>query len=380
MIWHAVLAIVFIFNGFIPSEASQTPSEVRRSLDEAVASGSQALAAGDYATAERAFRTALAIEPTSIPILNNLAISLAREKREVEAIDLYKRALRLKPGDAITQRNLGVAYFRDQQYKLALPLLETFSTQSRSFQAFNLTGLDMFALDRYGEAAKYLAKAHALEPSDVQTLDMLGKAYMRTGNYTAVTEVFREMMATHPESAEAHVMMGMAYDKLFQEEDAIREYKAAASVDPKYPGIHTGLGVIYWRNDNTEAAEKEFREELSRYPDDPIANCTLGRILRRKDKFAEAVVYLEAALKANPDYRDALVELGESRIAMQQPELAIEPLKKAATLLPNDPEVHFVLGTALIKAGHAVEGARERTLSSHLRASPRSQQAKDRKS
>jgi len=380
MIWHAVLAIVFVLNGFMRCEASQTPSDARRLLDAAVAQGSQALTAGDYANAERAFRAALAIDPTSIPILNNLAISLAREQREAEAIELYKRALRLNPGDAITMRNLGVAYFRDQQYKLALPLLESFAARERSFQAFNLTGLDLFALDRYGAAARYLEKAHELEPSDIQTLDMLGKAYMRTGSYPAVTKVFKEMMAAHPESAEAHVMMGMAYDKLFREEDAIGEYKAAESVDPKYPGIHTGLGVIYWRNDNTEAAEKEFREELSHYPNDPIANCTLGRILRRKDKFAEAVNYLEAALKVNPDYRDALVELGESRIALQQPELAIAPLRKAAALLQNDPEVHFVLGTALIKAGRAEEGAKERMLSSRLRANQRSQQAKVKKS
>jgi Flp pilus assembly protein TadD len=371
---------VFAWNGFTCSYAAQPSSNMQLSLDKSVATGSDALAAGNYPTAERAFRTALVLDPTSVPILNNLAISLAREHREAEAIELYRRALRLKPGDTITQRNLGVAYFRNQQYKLALPLLKGFAADARSFQAFNLTGLDLFALDRYEEASTYLAKAHELEPSDIQTLDMLGKAYMRTENYSAVTEVFKEMMATHPDSPEAHVMMGMAYDKLFREADAIQEYKAAESVDPTYPGIHTGLGVIYWRNDNIAAAETEFREELSRYPNDPIANCTLGRILRRQSKPVEAVVYLQAALKENPSYRDALIELGECRIAMQQADLAIEPLKKAAVLLPNDPEVHYVLGTALIKAGHAAEGAKERTLSSHLRANQHSQAAKDRKS
>ena len=41
----------------------------------------------------------LTLDPKSVPILNNLAISIARQQREAEAISLYERALSLKPGD-----------------------------------------------------------------------------------------------------------------------------------------------------------------------------------------------------------------------------------------------------------------------------------------
>jgi Flp pilus assembly protein TadD len=155
-------------------------------------------------------------------------------------------------------------------------------------------------------------------------------------------------------------MMAMAYDKLYREDDAIREFEAARAVDPTYPGIHTGLGVIYWRNDNLDAAEREFREELSRYPQDPIANCTLGRILRRRNKSSEAVLYLKAALAANPSYRDALLELGECWIRLDQPASAIDPLRKATALALDDAEAHFILGTALNKSGDPREEARGR--------------------
>jgi Tfp pilus assembly protein PilF len=342
-------------------------TRARQQFMQDVALGSQALQRGDNAAAEKAFREALEFNPRSVEILNNLAISLSRQGRESEAVATYERALHLKPGDAVTQRNLGVAYFRAHQYRLALPLLEKTADRAPSFQADELAGLDAFALDRYEDASRYLAAAHGFEPNDLQTLDVLGKAYLRTKNYAGVREVFGQIMAIQPDSAAAHTMMAMAYDKMYREEDAIREFEAARASDPTYPGIHTGLGIIYWRNDNMDAAEREFREELKRYPTDPIANCTLGRILRRRNQTEQAVVYLKAALAANPSYRDALLELGECYIRLGRPAEAVEPLRKVTAMDADDAEAHFILGTALNKSGHPSEGAKERALCARIR-------------
>lgn len=359
-----------------PSLAAQNTTDKARSdrqqFMQFVAVGSQALQRGDNAAAERAFRSALSLDPASVEILNNLAISLSRQGREREAVATYEHALHLKPGDAVTQRNLGVAYFRAHQYRLALPLLEKTADRAPSFQANELAGIDAFALDRYEEASHYLVAAHGFEPKDLQTLDLLGKSYLRTKNYAGVTDVFRQIIALQPDSAAAHTMMAMAYDKMYREDDAIREFDAARASDPTYPGIHTGLGIIYWRNDNMDAAEREFREELKRYPTDPIANCTLGRILRRRNQTGQAVTYLKAALAANPSYRDALLELGECYIRLSRPADAVGPLRKVTAMDPNDAEAHFVLGTALNKSGHPDEGAKERELCARLREKERS--------
>ena len=353
--------------------AKQNNANSQQTFTQLLAQGSQALQQQDNVAAEHAFRGALALDPTSVPVLNNLAISLARQQRETEAISLYERALHLKPGDPVTRRNLGVAYFRARQYNPALPLLESSARETPSFQVLEVTGLDAFALDRYDVSAHYLEAAHRAQPNDLETLDLLGKAYLRTGNYAGIRDVFGQIMAINPNSAAAHAMMGMAYDKLYKEDDALREFEAASAADSTYPGIHTGLGVIYFRNHNFDAAEREFRVELSRYPQDPIANCTLGRILRRRDQAAEAVPYLKAALAVNPSYRDALLELAECWIRLEQPASAIETLRKAISLAPGDAEAHYILGTALNKSGNPSEGAKERAISAQLRAKQKGQ-------
>ena len=340
----------------------------RKKLALSIADGSRALQQGDNAAAERAFRRASRLAPRSIEILNDLAISIAREGREDEAIDLYQHALRLKPDDAITRRNLGVAYFRAHRYKNALPLLESFSKATPTFQSLDLTGIDLFALDRYAESAVYLERASRLQPDDIPTLDILGKAYWRTKNYAGVTNVFNQIMAVNPGSPEAHFMLGLAYDVMSKEEDAYKEFQAALTADPNYPGVHSSLGLIDWRLHEVPQAKAEFQQELARYPNDPVSNYMMGKILRRQNQSAQAIPYLEAAVSANPNYTTALLELGQCQIALNQPMNALKPLQRATKVDPDFAQAHFVLGTALSMLGRSAAAAQERRICGQLLA------------
>jgi tetratricopeptide (TPR) repeat protein len=345
-----------------------TSSAVGNAFTKAFADGSRALREGDNAAAEKSFRVALAVAPESVEVLNDLAISLARQGLDEEAISLYLRALKLKPGDPITGRNLGVAYFRAHRYKEALPLLEAFAKSTPTFQALDLTGLDLFALDRYADAIVYLEQANHIDPNDLPTLDVLGKAYWREKKYTGVTGVFDRIMAIDPESAQAHFMLGLAYDVASREQDALREFEAALKVDPSYSGGHSSLGLVYWKLNETPQAETEFQQELSTYPNDPVSNYMMGQILRQQDKPALAVPYLEKAVAVNPSYRDALFELGQCLLTLDRPEEAVKPLEKAIEADPAFAQAHFVLAKAFSMTGRSTDAARERNICKQLQA------------
>ena len=345
------LAVLSVFQCLLPLLVAQSKSEpnaasLREEFDRFVAEGSRELQAGDNAAAEKAFRDALSLDPRSVELLNNLAISVARQGRDDEAIALYLRALGLRKGDPITEQNLGVAYFRAHRYKDAQPMLQSFARRNPTFQSLDLMGLDLFALDQYRNAATYLERASQLQPSDLPTLDILGKAYWRAKNYAGVTGVFKRIMEINPNSAEGHFMLGLAYDISYQEQKAFAEFEAALAEDPSYPGIHSSLGLINYREHKVPQAEAEFKLELSRNPDDPISNYMMGRILREMVKPAEAVPYLTAAVRVNPSYRDAQFELGQCYMEMKEPQQAVAPLQKAAEVDPDFDEAHFVLGKA----------------------------------
>ena len=349
-------------------DPSQTASPETRAL---LVEGSQALQRGENAAAAEAFRKALAASPDSVEIMNDLAIALGREGKGQESIAMYQRALKLKPGDLVTSANLGIAYFRSQQYAPALPFLQKLAQVRPSFQSYELTGLTLFALDRFAEAAHYLEQASRLQPSDMTTLDMLGKAYLKSRNYQGAVDVFTRVMAVNPNSAEAHMLMGMAYDKLQREAEAEREYQAAAKASPAFMGVHSGLGLIYLREGKSDLAENEFRAELTHYPNDPVSNCMLGEILQKKNQPEQAIPYLQKAIAANPNYKDALFNLGKSEMMLDRPTEAIGPLRKAVAIDPDYYEAHYVLGTALRKTGRTAAATHELQIAEQIQARER---------
>jgi tetratricopeptide (TPR) repeat protein len=343
------------------AQASSTDSaaEVHDTLQKA----SAAMHQGDMVSAERELRHALEIDPHSLAALNNLGIVLSREGKPADAIPLYEEALKVRPDDAATKRNLAVAYFKSEQYTSAWSLLAPMAVAPTDFQILDLSGLSLFALDRYQEAAEYLERANQADPSDLETLDMLGKAYLRAKNYKAMPSVFERIMKLNPNSAAGHVMMGTAYDEMSDRPNAIKEYQAAVAADPTYMGAHSGLGYLYFRQGDSEQAEKEMRAELERYPTDPVANCILGQVLLNSSQLEDAAAHFQAALKVNPKYGEALFGLGKTEIAQDHPAAAVEPLRKAIQIDPDYAEAHFVLGTALRQTGHAEEGKREQKIS-----------------
>jgi tetratricopeptide (TPR) repeat protein len=349
-------------------QAPEVSSAARREFTQWVAQGSRALEQGDNLSAENAFRRALALDPGSVELLNNLAISLARQGRDDEAIALYQQALKLRKDDPITRRNLGVAYFRAHRYNDALPLLQSFATMTPTFQSLNLTGLALFALDRFSAAADYLERASKLQPDDIPTLDILGKAYWRAKNYSGVTQVFNRIMAIDPDSPEAHFMLGMAYDVKYEENAAFKEFQAVLTADPKFPAVHSSLGLINYREHKVPEAEAEFKQELSQNSNDPISNYMLGRILRELEKPAQAVPYLLAATTANPSYRDALFELGQSYLSLNRPQEALNPLEKATEVDPDFAQAHFVMGKAFKMLNRPQDAARELTICKQIQS------------
>lgn len=343
--------------------APEQSAEFHATLEQAA----EAMHRGDLLSAEQSLRRALTLNSKSLAALNNLGIVLAREGKPAEAITYYQQALNLRPDDSATKRNLAIAYFKAQRYRSAWSLLEPLTANSpHDFQLLDLSGLTLFALDRYPEAAQYLERANQADPSDLETLDMLGKAYLKMKDYKALPPVFARIMKLNPNSASGHMMMGTAYDGVSDRPNAIKEYQAAEQADPNFMGVHSGLGYLYWRQGNTDLAEKEMREELKRFPTDPIAHCILGQILLNNSQLEDARAHFQAALNANSLYFDALLGIGKTEIALNHPDVAIPPLRKAVEVSPKQPEAHFVLGTALRQSGHPQEGSREQKISVDL--------------
>jgi len=115
-------------------------------------------------------------------------------------------------------------------------------------------------------------------------------------------------------------------------------------------------GVDYINDMNFEAAEAVFRKIAESGYEFAEAYNNLGYAKMRLQKYDEAIFEFKAALKLNPDFADALNNLGV--IYAKRPATAtmgLQLLKKAVELQPNNANFHDSLGTCFHALGFAAE-------------------------
>src|SRR5215472_14112619 len=98
--------------------------------------GETALRTGDLTTAERDFREVVAKNPRSAGAYANLGVIAMRRRQWSQALALLKRAEQLAPAVAGIRLNIGLVYFRQNNFKEAIaPFASVLRDQPGSSQA-----------------------------------------------------------------------------------------------------------------------------------------------------------------------------------------------------------------------------------------------------
>lgn len=180
---------------------------------------------------------------------------------------------------------------------LALVLLISATSCSRSPASSVQTGNRLFAQGKYQEAALRYRKA-------IQTDSNFGDAYFR---------------------------LGLANIKLHQGQEAFYNLKRAVDLLP---------------------ANQEVKRQLAEF----CLVAYLGDPAHRGKLYEQAKTLDDQMLAANPKSADALRLQGYLALVDKKPDAAIELLRRASEQDPNDPSAPLSLADALMRNGHEAEG------------------------
>lgn len=191
-------------------------------------------------------------------------------------------------------------------------------------------GLDAFAVTRYELAYsaldKYVERAYAKEPRD-SIPDYLfwyrGLAAAHVHSYHVAVEDFQTLLARGRSREKA--------DTLIQVPLNTNDYRYV-------------LAVLYqlWNKpaDALQLYEEAITNDLGLY----MAHLRLAQIYRDHQMWDQARKEAQAAVDANPDDADLLVELGKIEAGAGQGAAAEETLRKAMDQNPRDPHIPYELG------------------------------------
>jgi tetratricopeptide (TPR) repeat protein len=315
---------------------------------------------GKLAEAAQVWRNVVKGNPKDAAAWASLGVDLSRLQHYQEAAEAYRKALALSPKLPGIQLNLGLAEFKSNNLPAAIPPLRAaLATDPKSTQARTLLGLSCYGTGRFSEAAKHLAIALAADPSNAELHNVLAQSCLSAKQYHCALNEFSWILKRTPDSAAAHMLLGEALDGLGKTPEAIQEFQLAVKADPKAPDLHFGLGYLFWKLRRYDEAAQAFEAELSLDPENAQALAYLGDTEMHQGSPETALPLLQKATRLRDDLRVAYVDIGAILTQQKQYQDALTALRRAETLDPQQPDVHYRLGRLYQILGDTENAKRE---------------------
>jgi len=266
---------------------------------------------------------------------------------------------------------LGMAYYRKNDFPQAIEYLKKANTADpANDEAVQMLGLAFFRGGHPAEAIPLLEKVQAWYPrANVDAAYVLGVAYIQTKKNDQARKSFATMFAVPADSAAAYLFTARML--LRQEYDPVAEEYAqkAATLDPKLPLVHFLLGELYLYKSRVPESIAEFEKEIALNPAHAATYYKLADAYSRVQKYDEADRLLQKSIWLDSTSTGPFILRGKILEKKGEFDLAVLALQRAATMDPNNPMTHQLLGQAYRNVGKKDDAERELKLAEKLQNS-----------
>jgi len=298
------------------------------------------------------------VDPKAYPlILQAQALGDQQSKASRErAVSVYKEALAIAPNEARAWAGLARIYvnqaiFSERPAAEGVRLVKEAANKALSIDPDNVIALG--ALSRVASdfeldlpaAARYLQRAHELEPGNLLVINVSANTLLSIGRVEEARRLHEYRVAHDPANPTAHFNLGNVLYCARQWVAAIDEFRTALRLSPELVAAHSDIAItMLLGKQDAAAALKEAEAE----PDEVTRMFTMTVALHGLGRNKEA----DAALQALVDKfgSDQPVFVATAHAFRGQADAAFEWLDKAAAI--HDPGVAGVLSDPLFDSLH----------------------------
>ena len=316
--------------------------------------GLVAQAKGIHNEAVELFYKAVCEAPTHAPFYFNLALSLDLWDKPHEALDNYRKALKIDPGIKEAWNNIGTlcqklgqaaeaetAYCRaaalDSEYaepRVNLARMKKDLSELKALaKRFPHDALSLYFLadehyraGEYDLAAEYATQASANAPTDAEIKILSGLICLAQENTAEARICFQKALALDPRSVPALVNLANLETAAGEYETAEKHYKRALELSPQNLDAHINYADMLYRQKRLPEALEEYRTAVVIDPGIPESSNNLGVILKDIGEYEEALGLFFNAFNQRPETGEFSVNIAETLTLLhgQKPETAIK--------------------------------------------------------
>jgi len=283
-------------------------SKAKKAFDEGV----RAAATNHTTAAETSFQAALKRDPNAYPALYNLGVMADRAGNERDAMNYYRRALRVLPDYEPAARGISTIQIRRNHVQDAVATVEPLANEYRANLEMQALYAEVLVEARRLDEA-WMAARRALKCDErfVPALIALVKASRAQGRDELADSILEQAMQVDPDVAELHFLRG---EKLEAESGQLREamaaYERAIQLRPNYAEARMALGIQLLAGGNYPAALSHFQAAERLVPTLPEIHVNLGDAYRATQHWTEAQRAYRRALELQSKLPEAHYGLG----------------------------------------------------------------------
>jgi tetratricopeptide (TPR) repeat protein len=320
------------------------------------------------------------------------ATEARQAERWEEAIDLYAKAVKLKPQYVEGYWYQGTAYYSLDNYTQGRDAFrKVVRLAPKNGAAYAFLGLCEFGLKDYDRSLQHMLESRILGVGDVPDLGGVARYHAailmtRMEQYEQALETLGEFAGegsdsprvieamgiatlrmpmlpneTPPDRREMLLMAGRASYMMATRNTASAgmAFEGLASRYPETPNVHYAYGVFLLQEQPDRAIE-EFKRELEIQPSYPWSLMQIAFEYLKRGDGPSALPWAHQAVAAAPNAFPAHKALGQALLETGDVDGAVKELLIGIKIAPDSPGLHFTLARAYQRAGRLEDANRER--------------------
>jgi tetratricopeptide (TPR) repeat protein len=193
----------------------------------------------------------------------------------------------------------GAALYRSADCRAALPLLER--SAATNPRAALLAGRCYFESQQWAKAAEAFAAYHTSAPGDPEGVILLARARERGGQGEAAAALLNDYLKANPAEQSVRTALGDLYIRLGRGSDAMNTQQAVLREQPGDPGARIGLGLLELHDEKWQAAIDQLEKVRPDVPEDARVLAGIGTAYAALGNCEKAIDPLRLALDLSPD-------------------------------------------------------------------------------
>jgi tetratricopeptide (TPR) repeat protein len=319
---------------------------------------------GRHALAARLLQKSLSDNPEDQPdpyrqdVYFHIGVALAADKQYEAAKNAFLEALRLNLNDARAHNDLGVLLEKEGQYESALEHYRAAVTVRPDFALAQSNLCDL--LGRMGERDAAIAAceaAVAAAPESANCNYNLAVQLAAAERMEEAAAQYRATISMAPADVRALNNLALLLEGQGNNEEAESLLRRAVAIDPGFALARANLANLCVKTNRVEEGLALYLEGLELAPNDSELLNGIAYQYAHLDMPEKARPYYEAALRNDPEYDRARINLFRLCLQIEDWEEALTHLAYLITKYPADAQLHLEMGGVYAQLGDVAKAA-----------------------